>query len=62
MTKCVSDEFKCENCPAVFNRADAFKVHVDKNRCEIHVNLCDKTLKNTEYLEKHIVSAHSVQL
>ena len=62
MTKCVSEEFKCENCPAVFNRADGLKRHLDKNRCEIQCNLCDKTLKSKEYLEKHIESTHRVQM
>ena len=62
MAKCVSEEFKCENCRAVFNRADGLKRHVDKNRCEIHCNLFDKTLKSTEYLEKHNESTHRVQM
>ena len=62
MAECVSEEFKCENWRAVFNRADGLKRHVDKNRCEIQCNLCDKTLKCTEYLEKHIESTHRVQM
>ena len=62
MAKCVSEEFKCENCRAVFNRADGLKRHVDKNRCEIQCNLFDKTLKSTEYLEKHNESTHRVQM
>ena len=60
VTKCVGDKkaHQCEKCPAVFNTAENLKEHVDKNRCTIQCNLCDKTLKSEAYLEKHIESTH----
>ena len=62
MAKCVNGEFKCKNCPVVFTRKDYLKEHIDKNRCEIQCNICDKTLKSAELLEKHIQSTHRVQI
>ena len=64
MTKCVGDkkEFKCENCPAVFNTASNLKAHITNKSCEIQCNLCDKTLKSAGYLEKHISSVRRVQM
>ena len=64
MTKCVGDkkEFKCENCPAVFNTASNLKAHITNKSCEIQCNLCDKTLKSAGYLDKHIASVHKVQM
>ena len=64
MTKCVSDkkEFKCENCPAVFNTAGNLKAHITNKSCEIQCNLCDKTLTSAGYLDKHIASVHKVQM
>ena len=55
-------EFKCKNCHVVFTRKHHLKEHIDKNRCEIQCNICDKTLKSAELLEKHIQSTHRVQI
>ena len=54
VTKCVGDKkaHKCERCPAVFTTAGNVKEHMDKNRCTIQCNICDKTLKSEAYLEK----------
>ena len=44
--KCVGEKkaFKCENCPATFNKADNLKVHMANKRCSVQCNLCEKTL------------------
>ena len=55
-------EFKCKNCPVVFTRKHHLKEDIDKNRCEIQCNICDKTLKSAEFLEKHIQTTHRVQI
>ena len=55
-------EFKCKNCHVVFTRKHHLKEHIDKNRCEIQCNICDKTLKSAEFLEKHIQTTHRVQI
>ena len=64
MKKCVSEErdFKCENCPAVFNTEWNLKVHVTNKSCPVKCNRCDKTLKNAGYLDRHMASVHSVQM
>ena len=64
MKKCVSRErdFKCENCPAVFNTEWNLKVHVTNKSCPVKCNRCDKTLKNGGYLDRHMASVHSVQM
>ena len=56
--KCVGEKkaFKCENCPATFNKADNLKVHMANKRCSVQCNLCEKTLQSEFYLEKHISS------
>lgn len=62
--KCVGEKkaFKCENCPATFNKADNLKVHMANKRCSVQCNLCEKTLQSEFYLEKHISSTHRVQM
>ena len=55
-------EFKCKNCHVVFTRKHHLKEHIDKNWCEIQCNICDKTLKSAEFLEKHIQTTHRVQI
>ena len=35
---------------------------MDKNRCAIQCNICDKTLQSEAYLEKHIETTHRVKL
>ena len=64
MIKCVGEKkaFKCENCPAAFNRADKLKVHMTNKSCEVQCNLCDKTCKGELYLEKHISQTHRLQM
>ena len=54
-------EFKCENCPAKFNKACNLKDHKTNNRCTVQCNLCDKTLKSAGFLEKHMSSFHQQQ-
>ena len=62
--KCVGEKkaFKCENCPATFNKADNLKVHMTNKRCSVQCNLCEKTLQSEFYLEKHISSTQRVQM
>ena len=63
MKKCIGEmAFKCENCPALFKREDHLKVHVNKKRCSIQCNICDKNLKSAGRLDKHIESVHRVQM
>ena len=63
VTKCIGENsFKCENCPAVFTTEGSLKVHVTNKSCPIKCNLCDKTLKNAGYLDRHMASVHSVQM
>ena len=64
MIKCVGEKkaFKCENCPAAFNRADKLKVHMTNKSCEVQCNICDKTCKGELYLEKHISQTHRLQM
>ena len=64
VTKCVGDKktHKCERCPAAFTTAGNVKEHMDKNRCAIQCNICDKTLQSEAYLEKHIETTHRVKL
>ena len=62
MIKCVGEKkaFKCENCPATFNKADNLKVHMTNKRCSVQCNLCDKTLKSEFYLENtHFINSQS---
>ena len=63
VTKCIGEKsFKCENCPAVFNTEGDLKVHVTNKSCPIKCNLCDKTLKNAGFLDRHMASVHSVRM
>ena len=60
ITKCVGDknEFKCENCPAVFSTAGNLKAHIT-NKSSNAISVI-KGWKH--YLEKHISSVHIVQM
>ena len=63
MKQCVGEKtYNCENCPALFNREDHLKVHINKKSCSIQCNLCDKTLKSAGFMERHIASVHRVQM
>ena len=60
ITKCVGDknEFKCENCPAVFSTAGNLKAHITNKSS----NAISVIKRWKHYLEKDISSVHIVKM
>ena len=57
-TKCLGENFKCENCGKVYKRKKNLKIHMENENCSISCDRCGKDFKTAGHMEKHIRSTH----
>ena len=61
-TKCLGENFKCENCGKVYKRKYNLKIHMENENCSISCDRCGKDFKTAGHMEKHIRSTHQIQV
>ena len=61
-TKCLGENFKCENFAKVYKRKKNLKFHIENENCSISCDRCGQNFKSAGHMEKHIRPTHQIQV